>query len=98
MKLAIAVVLLCALFRMEPVEANTVCLTVNRVATTQGLQSYSNEQIENETCMASREAVEAIGRSDSLGQAACFEATRHMMTEFVRRFPGRDPKSTVGRC
>ena len=36
MKLAIAVVVLCALFRMEPVEANTFCLTVNRVATNSG--------------------------------------------------------------
>jgi hypothetical protein len=98
MKLAIAVALLCALFLMEPVEANTFCLTVNRVATTQGLQSYSDEQVENETCMVSREAVEAIGRSDSSGQTACFEATRHMLTEFMRRFPGRDPKGTVGRC
>jgi hypothetical protein len=98
MKLAIAVALLCALFLMKPVEANTFCLTVNRVATTQGLQSYSDEQVENETCMVSREAVEAIGRSDSSGQTACFEATRHMLTEFVRRFPGRDPKGTVGRC
>jgi hypothetical protein len=39
--------------------------------------------------MAKREAVVA---------GPCEEASRHMLREFVRRFPSRDSKSTIVRC
>ena len=91
-------ILLFGLIWSGQAQANAFCLAINRVAIGGGLQSYSNEQVESSVCTATREAANARARQDRFGERACLEATRYMIAEFTRRFPGRDPTTTVGRC
>ena len=74
------------------------CLTVNRVATEMGLRQYQDHQIENGLCMFSKEVARFVVAGDSIGERVCMEATGHIMREFLRRFPGRDPAIAAGRC
>jgi hypothetical protein len=89
---------MCAGAFAQTLTAAKFCATVNQVADGPGLSIYSNAQIENGLCMTSREMVKAISNDDSVTQAVCNPATVAMYQEFLRRFPGRDPKSVVGRC
>lgn len=74
------------------------CSKIIEVSSSGGLAGMPDNLIENGTCMASREAVSAISKGDSAAEQLCVEATRRMMKEFARRFPGRDPSSVAGRC
>ena len=76
----------------------TFCLMANRVANAGKLKEYSNTQIENGLCMTSKELVYAIAENNSLKQEVCTQSAGHMMREFTRRFPNRDPKQVIGKC
>jgi hypothetical protein len=79
-------------------QALTFCAMANQVDQGLGLQRYSDDQIRNGLCMTSRELVKAMANNDTATEEACNVATVAMYREFVRRFPGRDPKSVIGRC
>lgn len=74
------------------------CLTLNRVADGGMLKTYNDTQIRNGLCMAIKEATEAVGGGDETKQAICMQSGRHMMREFMRRFPGESTDSVIGRC
>ena len=46
----------------------------------------------------SKETVAAVVAKDEIKQRLCMRAGEEVMREFARRFPGRDPKTVVGRC
>ena len=71
---------------------------INHVAAQATLKSYTNRQIERGLCMASKEVVEAIASDNKLKQGICYDASAHMMREFIRRFPNDDPKRVTGTC
>lgn len=76
----------------------TFCLDTNRVAGELGLGQYTDTQIENGVCMTSKLLLDAVVKDDTVAQDVCGQAAQHFMREFLKRFPGRDPKDTVGRC
>jgi hypothetical protein len=78
--------------------ANNFCSIIIQSSNNGGLRSMADHLIENGTCMAAREAVAAIVRSDAVSEKLCIEATAHMKGEFQRRFPNRNTSSVTGRC
>ena len=96
---AFAMSLLCAV-GISPAKSGeyTFCLLINRVADGGKLKEYSNSQIENGLCMATKEVVSAVAIDDSLREGICMTAAGHMMKEFKKRFPNRPANSVIGKC
>ena len=76
----------------------TFCLLLNKVAAAGKLRDYSDKQVENGLCMTTKEVVSAISTKDSIKEEICMQSSKHMMLEFMKRFPNRDPKSVSGKC
>jgi hypothetical protein len=96
-QLFIVMILLIAIHPVNAAEY-VFCLQLNRVANAGMLKDYSNKQIENGLCMTSKEVVLAIAANNSYKQEICMQSAEHMMREFMKRFPNRDPKEVVGKC
>ena len=75
-----------------------LCLLTNKVALAGLLRDYTDKQVENGLCMVTKGAVLAIAAKNSVKEDICLQASKHMMTEFLRRFPNRSAKSVVGKC
>lgn len=74
------------------------CLLVNKSSDGGQLKILTNSELENGLCMVLKQAVEAIGKGNSVLQGICVRATMQLMVEFRNRFPGRDFKDTLGKC
>lgn len=74
------------------------CATANRVMDDAVMRGYSDTQIQNGLCMASKYTVEAVVSEDQAGIALCTEVATRLMKEFKRRFPNANPDTVIGRC
>lgn len=97
-RLIIGALMLTTLIQPASAGEYTFCLLLNRVANAGKLGEYTNRQIENGLCMTTKEVVLAIASRNSIKEQICMQASEHMMREFRKRFPTRDPKSVSGRC
>lgn len=74
------------------------CELANRAANAGQLSAYTNQQLENGLCLATLEMMSAIAEDSDAKLDVCTRTAEHMMQEFVRRFPDRDPKSVTDKC
>ncbi len=97
-RLAACAVMLVASAQLVFAGEYAFCVLVNQVADGGKLKEYTDKQIENGLCMTSKEVLNAIVNDNPTKEAVCTTATEHMMREFLRRFPGREPSSVIGKC
>lgn len=97
-RLIIAALLLVGPFSFAIAGEYTFCLLLNKVAAADKLREYSDKQIENGLCMATKEVVVAIATRDRMKENICMRSSEYMMLEFSKRFPNRDPKTVSGKC
>jgi hypothetical protein len=84
---------------LQPAHAEQVfCDLTNRAADAGAFRAYSDRELERYLCIAANDAAAATNAGDSRKIGACTEATRRLLREFERRFPGRDSRSVVGKC
>ncbi|MFV1922234.1 MAG: hypothetical protein ACMZ63_06500 [Methylotenera sp.] len=74
------------------------CLLINNVKSSGGLNDYSNKQIENGLCMATKEIMDAMINGNTTKEAICTKSAEYMLIEFKKRFPGRAASSVSGKC
>jgi hypothetical protein len=81
-----------------PGEAYSACEALNVSARTHTLVSLTDAQVEKGLCMVATLAGEGIARGHVAVQNACMEAGEHLMREFKRRWPSRDPHAVSKTC
>ena len=74
------------------------CEFAIRAADSGALRGYSDKIIAQSLCVTARGAADAANANDTRKLAYCLTATRHLLREFERRFPGRDSRSAHGKC
>jgi hypothetical protein len=74
------------------------CDLAIRAAEAGKLQSYSDKMIEQSLCTTATAAADAVNVGDWRKQGACIVASRYLLREFERRWPGRDSRTVIGEC
>jgi hypothetical protein len=95
----LAAAALAALIFAPPALAEQMfCDLTIRAADAGKFPGYSDRELERYLCIAANDAADATNARDARKIGACTEATRRLLHEFERRFPGRDSRTVVGKC